>query len=352
MKKKVFIFVAAILVMSLMLAGCGTSGEASKETSNTSSQAASEDVSKESVKPTEPAKKPVKVMFVSVVSGGVAWGAAERGFLDACEELGWDGQYVAPTAPNDTAQMVELYEKALTNNCDFLIGVVGRKEAAEDVLTRAKEKGMVVITTNTRVGEELSNAWIGTDPVSMGKAQATAVLKEAEKDKFENITLVYMQTKLAVPTQDEQFKVMSEEIKKVYPNAVLMQDACDSNAQTASDKLGAYIQGYPNLNVVVCQDGYGAPGIANYIEGAKLQDKIVAIGIDDSPEILEFVENGALRCTIAQNFYAMGYEGVKLGEKVLNGGEIDYNNDSGTIVIYKDGVAAHIELLKKRGLAK
>ena len=37
------------------------------------------------------AEKPVKAYFVTIVSGGVAWGAAEKGFMDACADLGWDG---------------------------------------------------------------------------------------------------------------------------------------------------------------------------------------------------------------------------------------------------------------------
>ena len=58
-----------------------------------------------------------------------------------------------------------------------------------------------------------------------------------------------------------------------------------------------------------------------------------------------------LRCTIAQNFYAIGYNGCELAKTVLDGGTIDYNNDSGTITIYPEDYEAHLEVLKERGLA-
>ncbi len=297
------------------------------------------------------AEKPVKAYFVTIVSGGVAWGAAEKGFMDACADLGWDGQFCAPTTANDKQQVINLIETAVTNEADVILACIQDKEMAEEVLTRAKEQNIVVITTNTKAGEELTNAWIGTDPVGMGKAQAAVVLAEAEKAGLENVTLAYIQTRLGSTTQNQQFEVMSEEIKKVYPDAVLIQDECNSNAQTAADKVAAYRMAYPELNVVVSMDGYGAPGIANYIEGEKLQDELIAIGVDDSPEILEFVKNNVLRCTIAQNFYAIGYNGCELAKTVLDGGTIDYNNDSGTITIYPEDCEAHLEVLKERGLA-
>lgn len=297
------------------------------------------------------AAEPVNAYFVTIVSGGVAWGAAERGFLDACKDLGWDGQFCAPTTANDKQQVINLIETAVTNGADVILACIQDKEMAEEVLNRAKEQNIVVITTNTKAGEDLTNAWIGTDPVGMGKSQAAVVLAEAEKAGLENITLAYIQTRLGSTTQNQQFEVMCEEIKKVYPDAILLQDECNSNAQTAADKLAAYRMAYPELNVVVSMDGYGAPGIANYVEGEKLEDSLIAIGVDDSPEILEFVKNGVLRCTIAQNFYAIGYEGCELAKIVLDGGSIEYNNDSGTITIYPDDCEAHLELLKERGLA-
>ena len=337
MKKRLSTILAMLLAISVLLSACG-GGETQEEAAVAESSEQQED--------------PVRAYFVTIVSGGVAWGAAEVGFNDACSELGWDGQFCAPTTANDQQQVINLLETAVTDEADVIIACISDKEMASDVLSRAREQGIAVITTNTKVGEELSDAWIGTDPVGMGQAQASVVLEEAEKKGLENITLAYIQTRLSSTTQNEQYATMCAEIKKVYPDAQFVQDECNSNAQVASDKVAAYLAAYPELNVIVSMDGYGSPGIANYIEGENLQDKLIAIGVDDSPEILDFVESGALNCTIAQDFYKMGNEACFLAQKVLNGEEIDYDNDSGTIIIYPEDCAEHLELLKERGLAE
>ena len=115
--------------------------------------------------------------------------------------------------------------------------------------------------------------------------------------------------------------------------------------------LAALLKSYPDMNVVVSQDGYGCPGIANYVESEGLQDRLVVVGIDDSPEILNYITSGALDCTIAQDFYTMGYESVYYIKNIMEGNAPAFANDSGTIVIGVDEVDEHMELLKERGLA-
>lgn len=298
-------------------------------------------------KPETAADGKKKVMFVSIVTGGVAWGAAQKGFEDALTELDWEGQYVSPMQANNTADVVNLLETAVTTNSDAILAVVLDAEQVVDVFARAREKKIAIITCNTYTTPQMQDAWIGTDPAGMGKAQAKAVLDNFTGD---NITLAYIQTLLTVPTQNQQFEAMKTVISEKYPNAVFIQDQCDSNAQTAADKCAALKKSYPDLNVIVCADGYGASGVANFIASEGLEKSVAGIGIDDSTEMLDFVKRGIMRCTIAQDFYTMGNQGVKLAKRVLDGEKLVFDNDSGTITITADKVDAHLAILRQRGI--
>jgi len=347
MKGKFLSVLLIVAMVASLLAGCnsavtGTSESASKETEGAPS--ATEKASA-SVSPDTNESK--NIMFVSIVTGGVAWGAAQKGFEDALAKLGWTGQYCSPSTANDMSEVVTLLETAVTNNADGILSVVLNTDQVSEVFARAKEKGIPMITCNTYTTEDMQNCWIGTDPDGMGIAQANAVLDNFTGD---NITLAYIQTGLTVPTQNQQFEKMSEVIKQKYPNATLIQDECDSNAQTAADKCAALKKAYPDLNVIVCADGYGATGVANFIESEGYQDKIVGIGIDDSEQMLDFVDAGVMRCTIAQDFYTMGYQGVMMLKQIMDGQKLPFANDSGTITITKDNVSDHRALLKERGL--
>lgn len=350
MKRKLLSVLLAVSLAVSLLTGCSSGSS----TTETSTEKAAEETTKAPAETdtaeaaaTTDAGDSKDIMFVSIVTGGVAWGAAQKGFEDALAELGWTGQYCSPATANDMSEVVTLLETAVTNNADGIISVVLDAEQVSDVFGRAKDKGIPMITCNTYTTEDMQNCWIGTDPDGMGVAQANAVL---ENFKGDNITLAYIQTGLTVPTQNQQFEKMSEVIKEKFPNATLIQDECDSNAQTASDKCSALKKAYPDLNVIVCADGYGATGVANFIESEGYQEEIAGIGIDDSEQMLDFVADGVMRCTIAQDFYKMGYEGVMMLKQAMDGETLPFANDSGTITITKDNVEEHRALLKERGL--
>lgn len=303
--------------------------------------------------PAMAAEEPQDLMFVSIVTGGVAWGSAQKGFEDALEELGWTGQYVSPTTANDTAGVITLLDTAVTNEADGIITVILDSNQAADVLGKAREAQIPVVTCNTYTTPELQDCWIGTDPVNMGITQAeTAIsyLKSEKYSSFDHVTACYIQTTLETETQNLQYEAFCERIKEDYPEATLIQEECNSDAATASDKLAALLKSYPDLNVVISQDGYGCPGIANYIESEGLQDQLIVVGIDDSAEILGYVSNGALDCTIAQDFYKMGYEAVNYIKDIKEGNAPEFDNDSGTIVITPEEVDEHLSLLEERGL--
>lgn len=303
--------------------------------------------------PAMAAEEPQDLMFVSIVTGGVAWGSAQKGFEDALEELGWTGQYVSPTTANDTAGVITLLDTAVTNEADGIITVILDSNQAADVLGKAREAQIPVVTCNTYTTPELQDCWIGTDPVNMGITQAeTAIsyLKSEKYSSFDHVTACYIQTTLETETQNLQYEAFCERIKEDYPEATLIQEECNSDAATASDKLAALLKSYPDLNVVISQDGYGCPGIANYVESEGLQDQLIVVGIDDSAEILGYVSNGALDCTIAQDFYKMGYEAVNYIKDIKEGNAPEFDNDSGTIVITPDEVDEHLSLLEERGL--
>ena len=355
MKKKALAMILAA-AMVLGVTACGSSE--APATAPTEEASASGDEAQEGETPAgdeaAPAGESKDIMFVSIVTGGVAWGSAQKGFEDALAEVGWEGQYVSPTTANDTAGVIQLLDTAVTNKADGIITVILDTEQATDVLGKAREAKIPVVTCNTFTTEELQDCWIGTDPHNMGVTQAETAIKYLESgkyDQYDNITACYIQTTLETENQNEQYKAFCDTILEKYPEATLIQDECNSDAATASDKLAALLKSYPDMNVVVSQDGYGCPGIANYVESEGLQDRLVVVGIDDSPEILNYITSGALDCTIAQDFYTMGYESVYYIKNIMEGNAPAFANDSGTIVIGVDEVDEHMELLKERGLA-
>lgn len=87
--------------------------------------------------------------------------------MEACEELGWEGHYLAPSTANDVTAMVQLTETALNDGADVLAVCVSDTGLFQEVLQRAKDAGVTVIGVAAGV-EEYMSALVGTDAIQAG----------------------------------------------------------------------------------------------------------------------------------------------------------------------------------------
>ena len=280
--------------------------------------------------------QPLKVYAVSVMSGGAAWGQYEVGFNKACEELGYEGHYLAPQTFNSAAELVNLTETAITNGANMLLPVVVDAEAFADVLTRAKDAGIVLV--GIQAPDEHLAAYIGTDPVNLGNSLAEALVKSVGDGPIKVAT---MQTSLTASIQQVQCDAFAAKLAELRPDAVIVDRLeCNSNAATAADKISALYLANPDCNALVALDSYAGLGAASFVEEKGLQGQFHVIGIDDAAEILMCIKNKTMDCTVAQMWYDMGYKSVYLAKAIHDGESFQVANDSGSCIVFAADVDA------------
>ncbi len=330
--KKILNITAIVAAGILMLTGCkGTDAPTAAQIEEREEKATVEAASEEDAESKEDSKV---IYFSSGVSGGAAWSQTEQGFWDACEELGWEGHYLAPQVPGTTADMVNNDETAITNGADILLLALTQQDAFTDVMQRAKDEGIVLVGTATL--NEIPDATIGTDPTNLGYTVAETLVEQmGEKE----ICVVTMQTMLTSEQQNIQVAAFEEKLKELRPDAKIVEKAeCNSNASTAQDKLSAIYLANTGANCSVSFDSYAGLGAAAFVEEKGIQEEYCVIGIDDAEEFLRCVKNGTMRCTIAQHWYDVGYQAVMLAKTISEGGDFEKHNDTGTTVVTLDTV--------------
>ena len=283
-------------------------------------------------------EKTIKAYAITVMSGGAAWGRFEQGFMDACAELGWEGHYLAPSTANDATMMIQLTETALNDGADVIAVCVTDQGLFQDVLTRAKEAGVVVVGAAAGV-EDLCVAQVGTDTVQLGQNTAdTLVSLMGDKP----IYVTAGQTQLSSELQNMQVQAFLDRLAEISPDAVVVDRfECNSVATTSADKLSAMYIAHPELNAVVSFDSYVGLGAASFVSDYGIQDDFMVLGIDDGAENLLAIKNGTMDATIAQQWYAIGYTCITVGNKVLNGETLDYSQPIPTIAILPDMVDSY-----------
>lgn len=304
MKKIVKVALAGVLCLSMALTGCSTNGK--------NSGTSSED------------KK--MIYFVSLKVGGAAWSQAQQGFEDACAELGYEGYYVAPTTANDSSQMANLCETAMTNGADAILGPLFDKDVFSDIIDRAHEQGMIVGTTNTYLGG-IEDFNIGTDQINLGVTQANALIDLVGENPSK---VVWMTMNTTNPSTMETYDAFCKTLEGHDNISIHGIELDDNNPTTAADKMNNLWKADPAINAIICHDSSGASlGVPNFIEENNLQDEFYSVGIDASADILNYVMTGALDCTLDQNFYKMGYDSVYMLKDIWDGKEVEKQVDSG-----------------------
>ena len=309
MKKLIAMLLVVVMVMSLMV-GCGGSQD-----------------------------EELEFYFVSLMSGGAAWSRAEQGFYDACEELGVSGQYLAPVERNNMVEIANLIDQCITQEADAVIGVLASIEMFGPSLLKGKEQGTVLGSVQLQLPTEYVDFNIGTDQMAQGTKFGEA-LAELAGDKEYNV--IWM-----CGSASEQGNMQYEGFVKAleaYPNIKCMGMRFDEgSAATANQILADELTANPELNAVVCLDSSAATiGTASFVDERGLEEEWLTIGIDASADILNYVKSGALDATMNQDFYAMGYQSVKMAyEKIVNNVEPPYYTDTGMYLIHADEVDAY-----------
>jgi ABC-type sugar transport system substrate-binding protein len=310
--RRAFLAAAAACGAAAALTACGSSGSSSNTSTSSSGAAATGE------------KK--TIYFVSLKVGGAAWSQAQKGFEDACAELGWDGYYVAPTTANDSSQMANLCETAITSGADAILGPLYDADVFGDIINRAHEQGMLVGTTNTFLGG-IEDFNIGTDQVNQGTMQGETLINLVGDNPC---NVVWMCMSIANASTMETYDAFVATLEGHDNIKVHGIEFDDNNPTTAADKMNNLWKADPTINAVVCMDSSGASmGVPNFIEENGLQDDFYSIGIDASADILNYVVTGALDCTLDQNFYSMGHDSVYLLKDMWDGKEVPLQTDSG-----------------------
>lgn len=310
LKKLTALLLAAVMTMSLM-AGCSSSSGDDE----------------------------LEFYFISLMTGGAAWSRAEKGFNDACKELGISGQYLAPVERNSATEMATLLDQAITQEGDAIIGVYASAEMFGPSLTKAQEKGIVTASVQMSLSEEYVNFNIGTNQANIGKAFGEALVELAAGGEY---TVMFLAASASEVT-NMQYDAFIEVLEQHDNITCLGMYFDEGSASTANQVISDTATACPELNAVVCLDSSAATiGAASYVDEKGLEEEWLTIGIDASADILNYVKSGALDATMNQDFYAMGYNSVKMAyELIVNGTQPAFENDTGCYLIRPDEVDAY-----------
>lgn len=257
---------------------------------------------------------------VSALSGLSYFYDHEMGCEMAGKELGVRTEYVGPVNLDMNA-MVAAFEQAIAKKPNGIC-VVGFDEQLNPSIKKAIDAGIPVVTVDADLPTSDRIAFVGTGNVTAGKTGGAKLAKEiGGKGK---VILLYN------PGQSnlEERAAGYREVLNEYPDIDIVEVVdTKQDSIVAAQNVATILQKYPDLAGIACIDGSAGSGAATAVKEAGLAGKIKIIAMDRDSEIIDYIENGIISASVAQQTALMPYYAIQLMMN-LNASKVKITTDN------------------------
>lgn len=235
--------------------------------------------------------------------------------------------YQKGPAETDAAQQIQVVEDLIAQNVDALCVVPHDPGAMEEVLKKAKDKGIVVITHEASSMQNCDYDLEAFNYDDYG-AYIMDTLAAANGGEGKYITMVGSLTNDS-HNQEADGAIAAQ--KEKYPNMELIDEriVTDDNAETAYQKAKEILKKYPDIKGIVGTSSFDAPGAGRAIEEQGLIGKVFTVGTGMPQTNKELLNSGAVSALTLWDPADAGYAMIKLATMVLNGDKIESGIDLG-----------------------
>lgn len=331
MTRQAIILMVAATVAALLFAGCGKPVEA--PTTERGETVADED-------------KTLRIGVMPKLVGIDYFNAAEIGAREAADALGVELDYDGPVEPDVTKQ-VQMIDTWITRRYDAICVAPNDPDAISDVLKKARQRGIKVITWDTDAQPDARDFFVN-QTTSEGIAHTLMdIMSEGAgpEAKFINITGT-----LTAANQNTWMKLMEEYRQAQYPGMTNLSETPKESGEDqarATQVCADSLKAYPELEGIFALTSVALPGSAEALRKANAADRIFLTGLATPKSMKEYVLDGTVEKFVLWNVPDLGYLTVHAAVAAVKGelteqatgfdtGRIDTTRKEGTEIILGD----------------
>lgn len=224
-----------------------------------------------------------------------------EGFEDCGKMLGVQTQHVG-SSQNDLTEYINSVERAISMKPNGLAVHVFNADAYVDVINKAVDGGIPVITTGPDSPNSKRLCNIGVENYDAG---AFAAKMLGEKLGGEGNVLILIRA--GQNNSEVRVNGFMETLEEKYPNMnVVSQISVTGEIADQASKTAAALTANPEIDAIFCSLGIQAVGASQGCDQVGRSD-IAIFGFDRNPAQLELVKEGKVMGSIAQGCYNMGW---------------------------------------------
>ena len=275
---------------------------------------------------------------IAVIPKGVShffWKSVEAGALAAGKELGVEIRWKGPAQETDYTSQINIVEDAIASRVDGIVLAPSHGDSLVPAVQRANQAGIPITIFDSGISTDKYVSYVATDNRQGGVVGAER-MGERLGGKGQIAILGVKKGSVSTDQREEGFQAT---IQAKFPGIQIVQFLYgDADRSKSLDRATDILTAHPDLNGIFASNESSSVGAVQAIKQKNLQGKVVLVGFDSSPNLIEDLKAGALDSLVLQDPYRMGYEGVKTIVDKLNGKEPARLIDTGVKLLTKENL--------------
>lgn len=314
-KRLLSVLLAAVLVLSVVLVGCG-----SKDNGGTSG-----------------GEQQAQYAVILKTLSNDFWATMKTGIEEEAKKQGVTVDIFAANNEEDTEGQLRIFENCIAKGYKA-IGVAPLSPTnLVNGIVEANKKGIYVMNIDEKIDmDTLKNAggsviaFATTDNVKVGEQGANYIISKLASGG----DVAIIEGKAGNASGEARKQGATAAFQAASGINLVGSQPADWDRQKALDTAASMIQQNPNLKAFYCCNDTMALGVLQAVKNAGKLEDIIVVGTDGAAEALQSVKAGELSATVAQDSAEIGATSLrKMIEAVNAGAAIDANATPETIPV-------------------
>jgi ribose transport system substrate-binding protein len=271
-------------------------------------------------------KKTLTVYLIPGISTDAFYITMRKGANAAAKKLGV--KLVFQGAPNafSAPTQIPYLNAAIARHPDAILIAPTDKTALIAPIRRAIKAGIPVATVDTFISAPIAFTNISTDNVGGGRAAGKALADLIGRKG----AVAGVSVQPGISTTDQRQQGFEQKIKSYSGIKYLGTQYCNDSQTKAAQITSALITAHSDLKGIFAMNVVSGDGVSTAIRNSGKAGKIKVVEFDAGPDQVAALKAKTIDALVAQAPYDIGYMGVQLAVKYVNGQRAGIKKHYGT----------------------
>jgi LacI family transcriptional regulator len=213
------------------------------------------------------------------------------------------------TGVHDLKRETEILLEVLESGVDGIGIAPADPERLKDLIDRAMQQRIAVVTLNTDAPDSRRICFVGQDHLLAGRI-AGELMGKFLMGSGKVVAITAFKNVLAHKQRLDAFvKIIEEQYRGIGIEKVLENHDSDDEAY---EQIRGYLPQTRDVSGIYLTSGIGPGGVARALSEAGLAGKVCVICFDYFPETVRLIKKGLVHATIGEDPFTQGYQTVKI----------------------------------------